>query len=258
MILILKTSHHGPSDAMHNPSQLLRLLSKEVCFISHRDQHASIDFLIPRLYGSILNILPGRNELLEKIIWCVVDLGGVLEINPKVSDIWGLFETAKIMETEANEPDHLVNYDDDNDIDDLIYESEVYLEEEEDQYFNVDLTIQEKAVNESTNRGGMVTKKHDESGCCTRGAVCEVSPVDINPIDNNADEEGGTPLSVIGCENDASIHKSNRLATSEKEIETRATPPSTIQMIGENKTAPKLQSKRKNIYVSHDTMQKHS
>ncbi|GKE92654.1 hypothetical protein Tco_1573749, partial [Tanacetum coccineum] len=48
MILVLKTSHHGPSDAMHNPSQLLRLLSKEVCFISHGDQHASIGFLIPR------------------------------------------------------------------------------------------------------------------------------------------------------------------------------------------------------------------
>nr|GEW42789.1 phosphatidylinositol 3,4,5-trisphosphate 3-phosphatase and protein-tyrosine-phosphatase PTEN2A-like [Tanacetum cinerariifolium] len=34
------------------------------------------------------------------------------------------------------------------------------------------------------------------------------------------------------------------------------TPPSTIQMIGENKTAPKLQSKRKNVYISRDTMQK--
>ncbi|GKF89378.1 hypothetical protein Tco_0263341, partial [Tanacetum coccineum] len=48
MILILKTSRHGPSDAMHNPSQLLRLLSKQVCFISHGDQHASIGFLILR------------------------------------------------------------------------------------------------------------------------------------------------------------------------------------------------------------------
>ncbi|GKC78682.1 hypothetical protein Tco_1129456 [Tanacetum coccineum] len=48
MILILKTSHHRPNDAMHNPSLLLMLLSKELCFISHGDQHASIDFLIPR------------------------------------------------------------------------------------------------------------------------------------------------------------------------------------------------------------------
>nr|GEX71402.1 hypothetical protein [Tanacetum cinerariifolium] len=48
-----------------------------------------------------------------------------------------------------------------------------------------------------------------------------VSPVDINPIDNNADEEGRTSLSVVGCENDASIRKSNGLATSEKEMETR-------------------------------------
>ncbi|GKA87574.1 hypothetical protein Tco_0809338, partial [Tanacetum coccineum] len=203
-----------------------------------------------------------------------------------------------------------------------------------------------------------------------------VSPVDINPIDSSADEEGGTP--VVRCENDASIQKSNGLATSEKEMETRetinsvvskkmtrlirkvsshqdsqsqenvspllvlpqaikcklwhlkkstiialgtvyetdgkqmlhnkelpkdcykvsidkslvdaacipdvgnngfktvkdavggffawpknqvvldpkATPPSTIQMIDENKTAPKLQSKRKNVYVSCDAMQK--
>ncbi|GKG44766.1 hypothetical protein Tco_0486204, partial [Tanacetum coccineum] len=36
------------------------------------------------------------------------------------------------METEANDPDHLVNYDNDNDIDDLGYESEVYLDEEEE------------------------------------------------------------------------------------------------------------------------------
>ncbi|GJW48646.1 hypothetical protein Tco_0080292 [Tanacetum coccineum] len=179
-----------------------------------------------------------------------------------------------------------------------------------------------------------------------------LSPVDINPIHNSADEEGGTPLSLHGCENDASIQKSNGLATSEKEMETRetvnsvgskkrtkslrkessrqhsqsqenvsplltdrkqmlhnkelpkdcykvsvdkslvdaacipdvgnngfktvkdavggffawpkdqvvldlkATPSSTIQMIGENKTAPKLQSKRKNVYVSRDAMQK--
>ncbi|GKC90472.1 endoplasmin [Tanacetum coccineum] len=34
MILELKTSHHGPSDAMHNPSQLLRLLSKEITSLS--------------------------------------------------------------------------------------------------------------------------------------------------------------------------------------------------------------------------------
>nr|GEX22669.1 hypothetical protein [Tanacetum cinerariifolium] len=34
-------------------------------------------------YSSILNILEGRNELLEKIIRCVVDLGGVPELDPK-------------------------------------------------------------------------------------------------------------------------------------------------------------------------------
>ncbi|GJV31372.1 transposase, Ptta/En/Spm, transposase, Tnp1/En/Spm-like protein [Tanacetum coccineum] len=46
-----------------------------------------------------------------------------------------------------------------------------------------------------------------------------VSLVDINPIDSSADEEGGTP--IVGCENDASIQKSNGLATSKKEMETR-------------------------------------
>ncbi|GJV46911.1 alpha/beta hydrolases superfamily protein [Tanacetum coccineum] len=84
-----------------------------------------IGVLLFERYGSILNILHGRNELLEKIIGCVVDSGGVPELDPKVSDIWG------IMETEANDLDHLVNYDNDNDIDDLGYESEVYLDEEE-------------------------------------------------------------------------------------------------------------------------------
>ncbi|GJS91606.1 transposase, Ptta/En/Spm, transposase, Tnp1/En/Spm-like protein [Tanacetum coccineum] len=144
-----------------------------------------------------------------------------------------------------------------------------------------------------------------------------VSPVDINPINSSAYEEGGT--TVVGCENDASIQKSNGLETLEKEMETRtdgkqmlhnkglpkdcykvsidtslvdaacipdvgnnsfktvkdavggffawpkdqvvfdpkATPPSTIQMItGENKTAPKVQTKRKNVYVSNDAIQK--
>ncbi|GKB80920.1 hypothetical protein Tco_0947815, partial [Tanacetum coccineum] len=38
-----------------------------------------------------------------------------------------------------------------------------------------------------------------------------VSLVDINPINSSAGEEGGT--TVVGCENDASIRKSNGLAT---------------------------------------------
>nr|GFD55031.1 transmembrane protein 53 [Tanacetum cinerariifolium] len=45
-------------------------------------------------YGFILNILQGRNKLLEKIIGCVVDSGGVSKLDPKVLDIWGLFEIA--------------------------------------------------------------------------------------------------------------------------------------------------------------------
>ncbi|GJU07638.1 hypothetical protein Tco_1124068 [Tanacetum coccineum] len=48
--------------------------------------------------------------------------------------VWFHFEhITGIMETEANDLDHLVNYDNDNDIDDLGYESEVYLDEEEDE-----------------------------------------------------------------------------------------------------------------------------
>ncbi|GJX69550.1 hypothetical protein Tco_0305277 [Tanacetum coccineum] len=80
------------------------------------------------------------------------------------------------------------------------------------------------------------------------------SPVDINPINSSADEEGGT--TIFGCQNDASIQKSNGLATLEKKMETRATPPSTIQMNVEKKTTPKLQTKRKNVYVSSDAMQR--
>ncbi|GJT34796.1 hypothetical protein Tco_0925215, partial [Tanacetum coccineum] len=53
----------------------------------------------------------------------------------------------------------------------------------------------------------------------TRGGL----RVDSNPINSSgsfsADEEGGTP--IFGCENDASIQKSNGLATLEKEMETR-------------------------------------
>ncbi|GJY64539.1 hypothetical protein Tco_0465999 [Tanacetum coccineum] len=44
--------------------------------------------------------------------------------------------------------------------------------------------------------------------------------MDINPINSSADEDGGT--TVFGCENNASIQKSNGLATLEKEMETRA------------------------------------
>ncbi|GJX14449.1 reverse transcriptase domain-containing protein [Tanacetum coccineum] len=46
-----------------------------------------------------------------------------------------------------------------------------------------------------------------------------LSSVDINPINSSADKEGGT--TVVGCENGASIQKSNGLATLEKEMETR-------------------------------------
>ncbi|GJX47313.1 hypothetical protein Tco_0272503 [Tanacetum coccineum] len=158
--------------------------------------------------------------------------------------------------------------------------------------------------NKMSQTEGMVTKLKNQlaaqggqfQSMSTQLTPPNVSPVDINPINSSADEEGGT--TVVGCENDASIHKSNELATLEKEMETRdcvqsvidtslvdaacipdvgnngfkivkdavvfdtrgfcflqATPPSTIQMNVENKTAPKLETKRKNVYVSSDVMQ---
>ncbi|GJZ52056.1 hypothetical protein Tco_0606571, partial [Tanacetum coccineum] len=66
MILVLNISRHGPSDAKHKPSQLLSLLSKEVCFISHGDQYASIDFLTPRFAeaGSLITSLTSERDRL--------------------------------------------------------------------------------------------------------------------------------------------------------------------------------------------------
>ncbi|GJZ67305.1 hypothetical protein Tco_0630545 [Tanacetum coccineum] len=117
-----------------------------------------------------------------------------------------------------------------------------------------------------------------------------VSPVEIHPINSSADEEGGT--TVLGCDqNDGSIRKEmkllnlwelrERLDQFERILQVKihnpkkmlggfvawpknqvvfypkATPPSTIQMIiVENKTAPKVPTKRKTFYVSSDAMQK--
>ncbi|GJX22322.1 hypothetical protein Tco_0226767 [Tanacetum coccineum] len=58
--------------------------------------------------------------------------------------------------------------------------------------------------------------------CSLDFVVGKVSPVDINPINSSVDKEGKTI--VVGCKNDASIQKSNGLATLEKEIKTRWTP----------------------------------
>ncbi|GKA30112.1 hypothetical protein Tco_0716357 [Tanacetum coccineum] len=65
----------------------------------------------------------------------------------------------------------------------------------------------------------------------------EVSPVDINPINSSGDVEGGT--TIFGCENDASIQKSNGLATLEKEMKTRVSnktsPCETVKSVGSKK-----------------------
>nr|GEY95338.1 hypothetical protein [Tanacetum cinerariifolium] len=256
------------------------------------------------------------------------------------------------LETQANDQDHLVN---DNDNDDLRYESEVYLDEEEEgdlvrehiglkilswkkQYFDVDLIVRKLVMNRlgqllrnfirklrqthilpnqntlsklnevpakysailkakewvnfvkyttteeyqvksvaakmarsksvyqhKMRQGGYVhvkqkmketedkikeeTLKFDHGtdamtvvlgeqlqSMSTQLIPSDVSPMDINPIDNSADEEGGTPLSVVGCENDASIQKSNGLATSEKKMETSET----VNSVGSKKTTKSL------------------
>ncbi|GJV65838.1 hypothetical protein Tco_1476666 [Tanacetum coccineum] len=65
----------------------------------------------------------------------------------------------------------------------------------------------------------------------------ELNLTELNPINSSADEEGGT--TVVGCENDASIQKSNGLATLEKEIETRVSnktsPCETVKSVGSKK-----------------------
>ncbi|GJR07446.1 hypothetical protein Tco_0790098, partial [Tanacetum coccineum] len=71
----------------------------------------------------------------------------------------------------------------------------------------------------------------------TRLTPPNVSPMDVNPINSSVDEEGGT--TVVGCENDASIQKSNRLTTLEKEIKTRVSnktsPRETVKSVGSKK-----------------------
>ncbi|GJV48154.1 hypothetical protein Tco_1438366 [Tanacetum coccineum] len=81
--------------------------------------------------------------------------------------------------------------------------------------------------NKMSQTEGMVTKLKNQlaahggqsQSMSTQLTPPNVSPVDINPINSSADKEGGT--TIFGCENDASIQKSNGLATLEKEMETR-------------------------------------
>ncbi|GJT33750.1 hypothetical protein Tco_0924169 [Tanacetum coccineum] len=111
-----------------------------------------------------------------------------------------------------------------------------------------------------------------------------LSPVEIHPINSSADEEGGTTmLDVIRmmrafrrkCKNGGMLDLlqvvgSNGCTTvldavggfvawpkNQVVLDPKATPPSSIQMItGENKTARKVQTKHKNVYVYSDAMQK--
>ncbi|GJY61243.1 transposase, Ptta/En/Spm, transposase, Tnp1/En/Spm-like protein [Tanacetum coccineum] len=99
--------------------------------------------------------------------------------------------------------------------------------------------------NKMSQTEGMVTKLKNQlaahggqsQSMSTQLTPPNVSPVDINPINSSADEEGGT--TVFGCENDASIQKSNGLATLEKEMETRVSnktsPCETVKSVGSKK-----------------------
>ncbi|GKA36818.1 reverse transcriptase domain-containing protein [Tanacetum coccineum] len=185
----------------------------------------------------------------------------------------------RIMETQAiDDQDPLVNYDNDNENDNLGYQSEEYFDEvqEDDEnnhsrwndirktqsivfkFFRRHAKMaRSKSVYEHTIGRGryalvkekMIEKKKikpDEEPArgtlWLKGRVNKdgeypddeirsvgdklVSLVDINPINSSDDEEGGT--TVVGCKNEASIQKSNGLATLEKEMETRVS----------NKTSP--------------------
>ncbi|GJR52855.1 hypothetical protein Tco_1403376 [Tanacetum coccineum] len=285
-----------------------------------------------------------------------------------------------IMETQAiDDQDYLVNYDNDNENDDLGYHSEEYFDEaredDENNHSNgnvvkrgitrlykfrreygkpdgIKLSVTFDTLNWISGKhralfssflGDMVRehiglkipswKKVDSEARDKLWDEITVSPVDINLINSSADEEDGT--TVVGCENDTSIQKSNKTSPCEtiKSVRSKkltrsirkdssrqdsqsqenvspllvlpqdcykvsvdtslmdaayipdvvnngfktvkdavggffawpkdhvvfdpkATPPSTIQMNVENKTAPKLQTKRKNVYVSSDAMQR--
>ncbi|GJY59991.1 hypothetical protein Tco_0459883 [Tanacetum coccineum] len=122
-------------------------------------------------------------------------------------------------------------------------------------YFKVNLIMrrgrQEKELliqnlsNKMSQTEGMVTKLKNQlvahggqsQSMLTQLTPPNVSPVDINPINSSADEEGGK--TIFGCENDASIQKSTGLATLEKEMETRVSnktfPCETVKSVGSKK-----------------------
>ncbi|GJS98052.1 transposase, Ptta/En/Spm, transposase, Tnp1/En/Spm-like protein [Tanacetum coccineum] len=83
---------------------------------------------------------------------------------------------------------------------------------------------------------GMVTKLKNQlaahggqsQSMSTQLTPPNVSPMDINPINSSVDEEGRT--TILGCENDVSIQKSNGLATLEKEMETRVSNKTSMEL----------------------------
>ncbi|GJW61359.1 hypothetical protein Tco_0110694 [Tanacetum coccineum] len=69
-----KKKSHGPSDAMHNPSQLLKV--KDFCFKTHEDTLISIDFLTPSQSSRIRRLckivveVPDSSWLTRSITTC--------------------------------------------------------------------------------------------------------------------------------------------------------------------------------------------
>ncbi|GJX30940.1 reverse transcriptase domain-containing protein [Tanacetum coccineum] len=221
-----------------------------------------IGVLLFERYGSILNILQGRNELLENIIGCVVDSGGVPELDPKDSKkhralLFEFFRRPvrehlgyvkivswkkarsvgdKLKETEDKIKEGTLKFDHGTDAMTVVlgkekggYARGVGSRVTYNRYFNLPRSrqasderialFQSQLDNERRERQ---EKELEIQNLSNKMSQTEgmVSSVDINPIDSSADEEGGTP--VVGCENDASIQKSNGLATLEKEMGTRA------------------------------------
>ncbi|GKB56357.1 alpha/beta hydrolases superfamily protein [Tanacetum coccineum] len=149
----------------------------------------------------------------------------------------------KLKETEDKIKEGTLKVDHGTDAMTVVLGKENQLDNERRERQEKELVIQNLS-NKMSKTEGMVTKLMNQlaaqgeqlQSMSTQLTPSDVSPVDINPIDSSADEEGGTSLSVVGCENDASIQKSNGLATSEKEMETRET----VNSVGSKKTTKSL------------------
>ncbi|GJR82686.1 hypothetical protein Tco_0153471 [Tanacetum coccineum] len=99
---------------------------------------------------------------------------------------------------------------------------------------------------------GMVTELKNQ--LAAQGGQLQSTPTQLTPLDETV-KSVGAKYTTRSIRKDSSSQDSQ--SKENVSVLPQATPPSTIQMItGENKTAPKVQTKRKNVYVSSDAMQK--